>query len=162
MSTNKMKECFGLTTGTTFTAKNKLGQVHRYRFQGIDLDDLKNGAGCRYIVLKDLDDDANYLSVEAAWFAERTITILDDAPSCIKPKSCAGYTVIETAKVGDKELLLCQRQDGNCECPTKYIVWDAANVGNVFKGQKCERLESALEALYGLAHRFALEALRMN
>lgn len=63
-----------LKTGTEFTAIDKLGSKYRYRFVGVDLHDLAEGVGCRYLVLRNLDTDSN-TCVEAQWFTEREIVV---------------------------------------------------------------------------------------
>lgn len=63
-----------LTTGTEFTATDKLDRVYRYRFVGVDLNDLAEGVGCRYLVLRNLDT-GNDTCVEAQWFSERKIVV---------------------------------------------------------------------------------------
>ena len=62
-----------LCTGTTFVATDKLLRTYRYRFDGLDLTDLSDGVGCRYIVLYNLDTSTE-TCVEAQWFSERKIS----------------------------------------------------------------------------------------
>lgn len=63
-----------LRTGDKFIATDKQGRTYHYSFTGIDLNDLDNGTGCQYILLRNLDTGAN-TNVEAAWFSERDITL---------------------------------------------------------------------------------------
>lgn len=70
-----MKNSPILKTGDIFRAKDKLGNVYCYEFEGFDLGDLGDldeGIGCRYIILKNLDLN-ELVAVEAAWFHYRDI-----------------------------------------------------------------------------------------
>lgn len=66
-----------IETGTRFRAEVRGFPIYHYRFVGIDLDDVKHGTGCRYIVLFN-EEFQNETRVEAAWFRERKIVIEDD------------------------------------------------------------------------------------
>ena len=57
-------------TGDKFTAKNKLGEVHKYKFICIMPDSGQGG-----VVLHDMElpDDVKETIVEMAWFGERKI-----------------------------------------------------------------------------------------
>lgn len=141
MSINKV---FGLKTGTVFTAKNKLGETRRYRFQGIDLSELEDGCvGCRYIVLQNMDDKTDCFGVEAAWFAQREITIEGEDPEPIKPRTCNGYTVVESTTVAGTEIVICKPVPGNKECTSPYVVWQSNQIGSLCYGEQFGSLEVA-------------------
>lgn len=65
-----------LKSGDKFTAKTKTGESCKFEFLGFDLEDAgavdRLGTGCRYIVLRNLDD-GTYTCVERDWFS-RSLT----------------------------------------------------------------------------------------
>ena len=65
-----------LKSGDKFTAKTKAGESRKYKFLGLDLGDMGevdgSGSGCRYIVLRNLDD-GTCTCVERTWFS-RSLT----------------------------------------------------------------------------------------
>lgn len=73
-----------LPTGATFSATDRLLRTYRYRLIGLDLSDLSDGIGCRYIVLYNLDTNVE-TCVEAQWFSERNIHSITYGPELIEP-----------------------------------------------------------------------------
>lgn len=61
-----------LSSGDVFTAMDRCGNQYTYRFLGLDLSDLEDGLGCRYIRLYNVDNDTE-TCVEALWFTQRLI-----------------------------------------------------------------------------------------
>lgn len=63
-----------LKSGDRFSVRTKLGEVHKYEFVGVDLEDAgaigNGGTGCQYIVLRNLDDET-YTCVERAWLSSQ-------------------------------------------------------------------------------------------
>lgn len=58
-----------LKPGTRFVAMTPFGPEFTYRFVGIDLDSLKTGVGCAYIVRFN-ETRGEEACVEAKWFCE--------------------------------------------------------------------------------------------
>lgn len=144
-----------LVTGTVFTVKNKLGGVGRYCFQGIDMTRLDGGVGCDYIILQDMEDAANCFGVEAAWFTQREITIEGPSPE-IRPVTYPGYTVVDSCKVGEKEIVICKTQEGNRECTAPYVIWEADQIGCLAHGRQVHGCyEAAQWQFYEMALKLA-------